>query len=37
MKYSKRTIAKNGKELYLRNAKASDGAAVLENFLQAHA
>ena len=37
MKYSKRTIAKNGKELYLRNAEASDGAAVLENFLQAHA
>ncbi|MDO4388488.1 MAG: GNAT family N-acetyltransferase [Eubacteriales bacterium] len=37
MKYSKRTIAKNGKELYLRNAEASDGAAVLENFLQTHA
>ena len=37
MKYDKRTIAKNGKELYLRNGKASDGAAVLESFLQAHA
>ena len=37
MKYSKRTIAKNGKELYLRNGEASDGAVVLENFLQTHA
>ena len=37
MKYDKRTIANNGKELYLRNGEASDGAAVLENFLQAHA
>ena len=37
MKYNKRIIAKNGKELYLRNGEASDGAAVLENFLQAHA
>lgn len=37
MKYSKRTIAKNGKELYLRNAEAPDGVAVLESFLQAHA
>ncbi len=37
MKYSKRTIAKNGKELYLRNGEASDGATVLESFLQAHA
>ena len=37
MKYSERIALKNGKELLLRNAEASDGKAVLENFNQTHA
>lgn len=37
MKYSRRIILKNGKNLLLRNAEASDGEAVLENFNQTHA
>lgn len=37
MKYSERITLKNGKELLLRNAEASDGKAVLENFNQTHA
>lgn len=37
MKYRERIILKNGKNLLLRNAEASDGEAVLENFNQTHA
>lgn len=37
MKYSRRIILKNGKNLLLRNAEASDGEAVLDNFNQTHA
>ena len=37
MKYRKTFLAKNGKEVLLRNGEASDGAAVLENFNQTHA
>lgn len=37
MKYSERIALKNGKELLLRNAEASDGKAVFENFNQTHA
>lgn len=37
MKYSERIALKNGKELLLRNAEASDGKAVLESFNQTHA
>ena len=37
MKYNERTILKDGRELLLRNAEASDGSAVLENFNITHA
>ena len=37
MKYRKTFLAKNGKEVLLRNGEAADGAAVLENFNQTHA
>jgi len=37
MKYSKRIILKDGRELLLRNAEASDGEAVIGNFNQTHA
>lgn len=37
MKYSERIVLKNGKELLLRNAEASDGEAVIDNFNQTHA
>lgn len=37
MKYSQRIITKSGKEIQLRNATASDGSAVLENFNLTHA
>lgn len=37
MKYEKRIVLKNGKELYIRNGEASDGAAVLECFNLTHA
>ena len=37
MKYRERIILKNGKNLLLRNAEASDGEAVLDNFNQTHA
>ena len=37
MKYRKTFLAKNGKEILLRNGEAADGAAVLENFNQTHA
>lgn len=37
MEYSQKFFAKNGKEVQLRNAVASDGSAVLENFNLTHA
>lgn len=37
MKYSQRIFTKSGKEIWLRNATASDGSAVLENFNLTHA
>ena len=37
MKYNQKIIAKNGQEILLRNAEASDGEAVLENFNLTHA
>ena len=37
MKYRKTFLAKNGKEVLLRNGEAADGAAVLKNFNQTHA
>ena len=37
MKYTKTFLAKNGKEILLRNGEAADGAAVLENFNRTHA
>lgn len=37
MEYSQKFFAKNGKEVQLRNAVASDGGAVLENFNLTHA
>lgn len=37
MKYRKTFLAKNGKEVLLRNGEAADGAAVLENFNRTHA
>lgn len=37
MKYRKAFLAKNGKEVLLRNGEAADGAAVLENFNRTHA
>lgn len=36
MKYRKTFLAKNGKEILLRNGEAADGAAVLENFNRTH-
>ena len=36
MKYSQTFLAKNGREILLRSGTASDGAAVLENFIQTH-
>lgn len=37
MKYNQKIIAKNGQEILIRNAEASDGEAVLENFNLTHA
>ena len=37
MKFSHKFIAKNGKEVYIRNGTASDGSALLENFNITHA
>ena len=37
MKFSHKFIAKNGKEVYIRNGTASDGGALLENFNITHA
>ena len=37
MKYSGKIIARNGKEVYIRNGLASDGSAVLDNFNLTHA
>lgn len=37
MKYNQKIISKNGKEIQIRNATASDGSAVLENFNLTHA
>ena len=37
MKYNQKIIAKNGQEILIRNAEASDGEAVLENFNLIHA
>ena len=37
MKFSQKLIAKNGKEIYIRNGTASDGSALLENFNITHA
>ena len=37
MKYTKKFIAKNGKEILIRNAESADGEAVLENFNITHA
>ena len=37
MKYSGKIIARNGKEIYIRNGLASDGSAVLDNFNLTHA
>lgn len=36
MKYSQTFSTKNGREILLRSGTASDGEAVLENFLQTH-
>ena len=37
MKFSEKFIAKNGKEVYIRNGTATDGSALLENFNITHA
>ena len=37
MKYNQKVITGSGIEVQIRNAEASDGAAVLENFNQTHA
>lgn len=37
MKYTKKFVAKNGKEIIIRNAESADGEAVLENFNLTHA
>ena len=37
MKYNQKVITGSGTEVQIRNAEASDGAAVLENFNQTHA
>ena len=37
MKYNQKIIAENGQEILIRNAEASDGEAVLENFNLTHA
>ena len=37
MKYNQKIIAKNGQEILIRNAEASDGEGVLENFNLIHA
>lgn len=37
IKFSHKFIAKNGKEVYIRNGTASDGSALLENFNITHA
>ena len=36
MRYSQKIIAKDGREVWLRNAAASDAGAVLENFIRTH-
>ena len=36
MKYTKKFVAKNGKEIIIRNAESADGEAVLENFNLTH-
>lgn len=36
MKYNQKFLAKNGKEVLIRNGGASDGSAVLENFNLTH-
>ena len=36
MKYNQKILAKNGKEVLIRNGVASDGSAVLENFNLTH-
>lgn len=36
MKYNQKILAKNGKEVLLRNGVATDGSAVLENFNLTH-
>lgn len=36
MKYSKRILAKDGREIELRSAAAADGCTVLDCFQQTH-
>ena len=37
MKYSQKIITESGKEVHIRNGEATDGGAVLDNFILTHA